>query len=304
MGKSLTGQAATGFDLLGGTWSLGLDYVEQDGVTMDRRSYSAVRCSSWMATARSQRLGGTICHRGHSWCRKEISGIGAGQVHARRWRHRPDGRRLSTLCTRQDGFNIAPYNYSQTPNERISLWLLGSRPIGESTRSSWKASPITESRLSRPHRPFHTRALPDGSSGAPADNFYNPFRVDLEVATIVCRLVEAGNRVSEQEVDLWRALIGLEGSVAHWPWKFALQTPSPRRPVSSTAFIASRGWSLPSGPSGLDDSGRIVCGPPDPVTGLVPAVSIIPGCVPLNLFGGAGSITEEQLAYVIPTVPR
>jgi iron complex outermembrane receptor protein len=43
-----------------------------------------------------------------------------------------------------------------------------------------------------------------------------------------------------------------------------------------------------------------VCGPPDPETGRVPAASIIPDCVPLNLFGGAGSITEEQLAYVIP----
>ena len=40
-GEIVTGQAAIGFDLLGGTWSLGLDYVEQDGVTMDRRSYSA-----------------------------------------------------------------------------------------------------------------------------------------------------------------------------------------------------------------------------------------------------------------------
>ncbi|HWV93222.1 MAG TPA: TonB-dependent receptor plug domain-containing protein, partial [Vicinamibacterales bacterium] len=41
-GKIVTGQAAVGFDLLGGTWSLGVDYVEQDGVTMDRRSYSAL----------------------------------------------------------------------------------------------------------------------------------------------------------------------------------------------------------------------------------------------------------------------
>ena len=43
-----------------------------------------------------------------------------------------------------------------------------------------------------------------------------------------------------------------------------------------------------------------MCGSPDPATGRVPAASIIPDCVPLNLFGGAGSITEEQLAYVIP----
>ena len=41
-GEIVTGQAAIGFDLLGGTWSLGVDYVEQDGVTMDQRSYSAL----------------------------------------------------------------------------------------------------------------------------------------------------------------------------------------------------------------------------------------------------------------------
>ena len=43
-----------------------------------------------------------------------------------------------------------------------------------------------------------------------------------------------------------------------------------------------------------------MCGSPDPVTGHVPAASIIPDCVPLNLFGGAGSITQEQLAYLMP----
>src|SRR5262245_46564418 len=41
-GEIVTGQAAIGFDLVGGTWGLGIDYVEQDGVTMDRRSYSAL----------------------------------------------------------------------------------------------------------------------------------------------------------------------------------------------------------------------------------------------------------------------
>jgi hypothetical protein len=64
---------------------------------------------------------------------------------------------------------------------------------------------------------------------------------------------------------------------------------------------ASSRWALVSalGPSGLDDSPHRVR-PPDPATGRVPAASVIPDCVPLNLFGGAGSITEEQLAYVMP----
>ena len=70
--------------------------------------------------------------------------------------------------------------------------------------------------------------------------------------------------------------------------------------MSSMASSPCRGLLSLWGPSGPDDSGRIVCGSPDPATGRVPAASIIPGCVPLNLFGGPGSITEEQLAYVIP----
>ena len=41
-GEIVTGQATIGFDLLGGTWNLGVDYVDQDGVTMGRRGYSAL----------------------------------------------------------------------------------------------------------------------------------------------------------------------------------------------------------------------------------------------------------------------
>jgi iron complex outermembrane receptor protein len=56
------------------------------------------------------------------------------------------------------------------------------------------------------------------------------------------------------------------------------------------------------GPSGRDASGRIVCGAPDPVTGSVPADAVIGDCVPVNLFGGAGSITQEQLDYMAEPV--
>jgi len=55
------------------------------------------------------------------------------------------------------------------------------------------------------------------------------------------------------------------------------------------------------GPSGPDASGRIVCGTPDPLTGIVPAAAVIAGCVPVDLFGGVGTITPEQAAYL--TVP-
>ena len=64
---------------------------------------------------------------------------------------------------------------------------------------------------------------------------------------------------------------------------------------------------LALGPSGLDASGRIVCGARDPVAGIVPAVNVIAGCVPMNLFGGQGpdgkgTITREQLDYATATL--
>jgi len=40
-----------------------------------------------------------------------------------------------------------------------------------------------------------------------------------------------------------------------------------------------------------------VCGTPDS-TGLVPAANILSGCVPVDLFGGPGTVTPDQAAYL------
>jgi outer membrane receptor protein involved in Fe transport len=201
-----------------------------------------------------------------------------------------------------DGFNSASFNYSQTPNERESLWLLGSHSLGESTNlfveglfhhrtSAQQAAPAI----------YHTDlgpTLTDGTFGIPADNYYNPFGVD--VARAARRLVEAGNRKVSEDVELWRALIGFEGTIARWTWEVALASAQSDATMVESGFVVPPRFASALGPSGPDDSGRIVCGLRDPATGRVPAANVIPDCVPLNLFGGAGSITQEQLQYVSP----
>jgi outer membrane receptor protein involved in Fe transport len=305
-GEIVTGQAAIGFDLLGGTWSLGVDYVEQDGVTMDRRSYSALPL---------------IIVDGNGTVKPD----GLNNLPASAFIDVPEGNTLGLepsvytpvpgatgqtsadyrpYVRSTDGFNPAPFNYSQTPNERAALWLLGSRPLGESANLVLEAFVHHRESAQQAAPDFVTSALvasmlPDGSPAHPADNYYNPFGVDLEW-NVRRRLVEAGNRRTEQEVDLWRALIGLEGSVDRWTWEVALQSATAEGTGVEKGFVALSHLVPAVGPSGLDDSGRIVCGSPDPETGRVPAASIIPNCVPLNVFGGAGSITKEQLAYVMP----
>jgi outer membrane receptor protein involved in Fe transport len=301
-GEIVTGQAAIGFDLLGGTWSLGLDYVEQDGVTMDRRSYSALPLIivDRHGTVTSDGLnnlpvdGGFVVPEGNALgLEPDVYARVPGATGQTPADYRPYVRE-------RDGFNPAPFNYSQTPNERAALWLLGTRPLGDTT------SLLFEGFVH--HRESAQQAAPDffnpgtmlaaASAVLPADNYYNPFEVDVPIVNR--RLVEAGNRRTEQELDLWRALIGLEGTVGRWTWEVTLQSAEAEATAVDKGFVALSRLAHAVGPSGLDDSGRIVCGSPDPKTGRVPADSIIPDCVPLNLYGGAGSITEEQLAYVTP----
>jgi outer membrane receptor protein involved in Fe transport len=300
-GEIVTGQAAVGFDLLGGTWSLGVDYVEQDGVTMDRRSYSALPlmivdgkgtvkpegfnnmpANGYIDVAEENALGLEV-----GFYTPVPGATGQTSVTYRPW----------VLST--DWFNPAPFNYSQTPNERAALWLLGSRPLGESTNLFLEAfAHHRESAQQAAPAFYRTGFARPTEGGHPADNYYNPFGIDIPV--IWRRVVEAGNRRTEQEVDLWRALIGLEGRVERWTWELALQSAKAEATAIEKGFLARQRLFSALGPSGLDDTGRVVCGSPDPAIGRVPAASIIHGCVPLNLFGAAGSITEEQLAYVIP----
>jgi hypothetical protein len=95
--------------------------------------------------------------------------------------------RLSTVRTRRDGFNPAPFNYSQTPNERAALWLLGSRPLGDSTNLVLEAfvHHRESAQQAAPEYFFSYLVIPmlaDGSTAHPADNYYNPFGVDCRLS--------------------------------------------------------------------------------------------------------------------------
>ena len=292
-GEVVTGQAAIGFDLLGGTWSLGFDYVEQDGVTMDRRSHSAspltiVDGDGTMAPAGRD---GALPDGTFEVPAGNALGLAPGvytRVAGATGQTAADYR---PFVRPTDGFNPAPFHYLQTPSERTSLWLLGSNQLSESINFFMEAV-VHQRESAQQASPNHALHW------IPADNYYNPFGV--EVPTVARRFVEAGNRVVSEDVDLWRALIGFEGAVARWRWELALGHAKSEATSVEKGFLGLSRLVSALGPSGRDDSGRIVCGSADPATGRVPAARIIAGCVPLNFFGGAGSITEAQLDYLSP----
>jgi outer membrane receptor protein involved in Fe transport len=188
-------------------------------------------------------------------------------------------------------FNFAPYTYLQTPNERGSLWLLGNQPLGNGLELFFEGLfSHRESSQNLAPAPFVTE------SSVPANNYYNPFGVAVPFG--LRRLIELDTRSFSQRVEMWRALAGVRGKIGEWTWEVSAAT------SDSDAVTRENGLPLVEplmtglGPSGRDASGRIVCGPPDPATGIVPASAVIDGCVPINLFGGAGSITQEQVDYV------
>ena len=94
--------------------------------------------------------------------------------------------------------------------------------------------------------------------GIPANNYYNPFGVDLPV--VRRRFVEIDNRGFEEDVNMWRALGGLRGSLQSWHWE-TYAGYSESRATTRENGLVSLARLLPAiGPSGLDAAGQVVCG--------------------------------------------
>jgi iron complex outermembrane receptor protein len=309
-GEILSAQASAGFELFGAGWSIGIDHASQDGVTLDRRGYSALPLGIVDVGGAAVSVGGN-------------NGLPEGLFNV------PVGNALGLdpgLYTRMagssgltaadylpferaiHGFNPAPYNYSQTPHDATSLWLLGSHSMTET--ASWFFEGLAHWRSSAQQaapRALFGSDLPlqlaDGTRGIPANNYYNPFGVDMRPA-FGRRLVEAGERRFTQDVELWRVLIGVKGEIYDWTWEISAAHAASEADETGKGEIDERRLALALGPSGLDVNGRIVCGIPDPASGRVEGNNVIAGCVPLNLFGGVGSVTPEQLDYVSPRPSR
>lgn len=203
-----------------------------------------------------------------------------------------------------DTYNFAPINYVQTPNRRTSLWVDGRFELTRGLELF--ANVLVHDReseqllASTPYFSIDAGASPmlaSGGQGIPANNYYNPFGADVPFAAR--RFIETVGRRFTQDLDAVQVTAGLEGALgAAWGWEAAVSW-SENETLTTTAgeFRLDR-LPLAVGPSGPDASGRIVCGPPDPVTGIVAADAVIAGCVPLDLFSGAGSITQEMLGYL------
>jgi iron complex outermembrane receptor protein len=207
--------------------------------------------------------------------------------------------------TAADRFNFAPLNYILTPNERYGGWASVKADLGSDINLRVKA--LYSHRKSQNQAAFEPLFIgPDAGNGAGSlfdtlsfdvTNPYNPFGVTLEsglnpdgtpngnVANynfIARRLIEAGQRTFDQRVNTYSLTTTLDGKLKmlarDWYWDINALYGLNTAHQSFTGNVRA-------------DRVAVAIGP-------LATCNATPGCVPLNLFGGAGSITPAMLDWI------
>jgi outer membrane receptor protein involved in Fe transport len=194
---------------------------------------------------------------------------------------------------RGDYYNYQPENYLMTPQKRYSLFTTGNYQLHDYVRGFFEASYVNRHSAQKlAAEPVFT--ISEGLVVS-ADNYYNPFGRDF--IDVRRRMVEAGNRTFTQDLHTFRVVLGLDGSLpdglgplSSWTWELAyMYGANSGTETNDGNFIRNR-FQDALGPSFRDPAtGDILCGAPG---------AVIDGCVPLNLFGGPGTITDEMLGYL------
>jgi iron complex outermembrane receptor protein len=212
----------------------------------------------------------------------------------------------SAGCTRSDDYhcfssadryNFATENLLLTPSERKSVF--GQFRLFFNDDVQWYLKALGNRRESRNQSAPEPIFLgPEAGTGNPlADNIvisaanpYNPFGFDLDssdnLILIGRRPVEGGPRVFEQRVDTDYFATGFIGTFeTSWrTWYWDVNAMYSRSKAEQTN-------------TGSYDIYNIALALGDPT-----ACAAVAGCVPLDIFGGAGSITPEMLRWIQPVV--
>ncbi|MFA5989413.1 MAG: TonB-dependent receptor [Sphingomonas sp.] len=195
-----------------------------------------------------------------------------------------------------DRFNFAPFNYILTPSERYGFFVNAKQEL--SSHVNFRAKFVYSHRNSQNQAAFLPLFVgPDAGNGnlldtisIDATNPFNPFGVTLSAggagnppanySFIARRLVEAGQRTFNQRVDTWSLTGTLDGdfNVGNRTWY----------------------WDV-NAVLGLNDAHQLFTGNVNAAKlaqALGPIANCTGECVPFNIFGGVGSITPAQLAFV------
>ncbi|MEX2498017.1 MAG: TonB-dependent receptor [Wenzhouxiangellaceae bacterium] len=205
--------------------------------------------------------------------------------------------------TGPDAYNFAPVNFIQQPFTRTSAFAEGNYDLF-SLDNGFTMNGFFESRWSNRRSEQELAPTPlfiildildpslpldDGGFGIPAENVFNPFGEDV---LDIRRRIAEGRRRFEQDVVRTNITGGVQGDIGQLlpTWTYEATFHWGRTNQVSTDFgqLVGQNFLQAIGPSFFDDDGTAVCGTPD---------NPIAGCVPINLFDGFGSISQEMLDF-------
>ncbi|UNK50785.1 TonB-dependent receptor [Lysobacter sp. S4-A87] len=190
-----------------------------------------------------------------------------------------------------DQYNFAPANYLLTPQERYSVFGNASLDITDDIR--FKTTVTYNSRRST-QLLAATPLVIDASSGdagfISADSIYNPFGQDIN--EVFRRMTETGGRIFDQDVRTVVFDGAFEGTLTlnekPYDWEAGYFYGENKANNTTNGLFQTSHVLNAAGPSFVDAQGVARCGAPG---------AVIDGCVPINLLGAEGSVTQDMLDY-------
>jgi outer membrane receptor protein involved in Fe transport len=190
-----------------------------------------------------------------------------------------------------DAYNFQPENYLVTPQQRISLYAAGDTRIGSFARGFFEASYVNR----QSDQKLAPEPLVTAGEGITvnANARGNPF--GRSFGSFNRRLLEFGNRDFHQDLDTFRLVGGVDGTLSDdfgplqgWFWEAAANYGRTQGVSTKKGTLYTPALQAALGPAFQDAAGTWRCGAPG---------AVVAGCVPLDLFGGRDRpITPDQIA--------
>jgi iron complex outermembrane receptor protein len=284
-----------------GGFTVGMEYTKQEGVFQGEVDSDVLATANFWTTSGGQLVTGSA---GSSFIPQgrftvDITDDGVREIVTRTnpdspWRPYVGGG------TPNDTYNYAPVNYIQRPFERRNFFMNGDYELFDFMQVyiSGRFQSRTSGRelapqpygplLGNPGALLTHDADVAGNVGVTYDNYYNPFGQDI--FDVRRRMVDVGGRSFDGQVDQYDTVVGFRGDFGT-SWSYDVSYSWGHRTDTRVLGGQFYGPFLANalGSSFKNDDGDIVCGTPD---------LVLDGCVPFNIFGGPGTITQEMQDYV------
>jgi iron complex outermembrane recepter protein len=213
----------------------------------------------------------------------------------------------------QDAYNFAPLNWLLAPSENTNLYVQGHFDLADNltfTSEGLFSQRQSNVQLAQPIMDVGVATNPPAPFNIDKTNPYNPFGVTLAgnsndpcIAAGTCdvlldlgrRYVEAGPRIIDTTQDTFHFAGGFKGYFnmmgGEWDWDAGYEYNFQSARNSETNVVDLLNLQKALGPAfnaGTAANPQYECGT---------AANPIAGCVPLDLFGGAGTITPTMVNY-------